>query len=99
MLDSEYELYNTIVKYSVHNANSPLDENVRNFMCKYNLTLDDWNQNINNVYEQVDMYVNNHADHAVECVATAVRELCDMRNSDDTQIFSGCNPKFMIDYI
>ena len=43
MLDSKYELYNTILKYSVHNANSTLGENVRNFMCKYNLSLDDWN--------------------------------------------------------
>ena len=32
------------------------------------------------------MYVNNRADHAVECVAFAVRELCDMRHSDDTMI-------------
>ena len=45
------------------------------------------------------MYVNNHADRAVECVAPAVRELCDMRDSDDTQIFSGWKPKFMIDVL
>ena len=30
------------------------------------------------------MYVNNHADRAVEYVTIAVRELCDMRDSDDT---------------
>ena len=85
MLNSEYELYNKIVKYSMHNANSTLGENVRYFMYKYNLTLDDWNQNINNIYKKVDMYVNNHADRAVECVAIAIRELCDMRDSDDTR--------------
>ena len=28
MLNSEYELYNKIVKYSMHNANSTLGENV-----------------------------------------------------------------------
>ena len=38
------------------NANSTLSENVRYFMYKYNLTLYDWNQNINNIYEKVDMY-------------------------------------------
>ena len=32
----EYELYNKIVKYSMHNANSTLGENVRYFMYKYN---------------------------------------------------------------
>ena len=73
MLNSEYELYNKIVKYSMHNANSTLGENVRYFMYKYNLTLDDCNQNINNICKKVDMYVNNHADCAVECVAIAVR--------------------------
>ena len=41
MLNSEYELYNKIVKYSMHNENSTLGENVRYFMYKYNLTLDD----------------------------------------------------------
>ena len=64
-------------------------------MYEYNLTLDDWNQNINKIYKNVDMYVKNHADPAVECVEIAVRELCVMRDSDDTQIFSGDEPKFM----
>ena len=88
MLVNEYELYNKIVKYSMHNANSTLGENVRYFMYKYNLRLDDWNQNINNIYKKVDMYVNNRADRVVECVAIAIRELCDIRSdSNDTQVF------------
>ena len=32
------------------------------------------------------MYVYNHADRAVDCVAIAIRELCDMRDSDDTVV-------------
>ena len=68
-------------------------------MYKYNLILDDWNQNINNIYKKVDMYVNYLADRAVECVAIAVKVLCDMRDSDDTQVFSGCEFKFMIDML
>ena len=43
------------------------------------------------------MYVNNHADPAVECAAIAVRELCDMHDSYDTQVFSGSELKIMID--
>ena len=31
----------------MHNASSTLSENVSHFVYKYNLTLDDWNQNIN----------------------------------------------------
>ena len=57
MLNSEYELYNKKVKYFMHNANSTLYENVRYFMYKYNLTLDDWNQNINSIYKKVDIYM------------------------------------------
>ena len=45
------------------------------------------------------MYVNNHADRAVECVAIAARELYDMRDSDDTRVFSGSELKLMIDML
>ena len=93
MLNSEYELLNKTVKYSKHNAENTLGDNVRYFMYKYNLTLDDWNQINNNIYKKVDMYLNNHADRAVECVAIAVRELCDMGDSDDTQVSSGSELK------
>ena len=83
----------------MHNANSTLGENVRYFMYKCNLTLDDRNQNINNIYTKVELYVNNHADRAVECVAIAIRELCDMRDLGDTQVFCGSELKFMIDML
>ena len=99
MLNSENELYNIIVKYSMHTANSTLGKNVSYFTNKYNLTLDDWNQNISNILKKVDMYVNNHADRAVECVAIAVRELCDLRDLDDTLVFSGSKLKFMINML
>ena len=45
------------------------------------------------------MYVNNHADRAFECVANAIRELCDMRDSEETRVFSGSELKFMIDML
>ena len=38
---------------------------------------------LNGIYKKVDMYVNQHV---AECVAIAVRELGDMRDSDDTQL-------------
>ena len=39
--------------------------------------------------------INTHADRAVECVAIAVRELCDTCDSDDAQSFS----RIMIDML
>ena len=60
---------------------------------------DDWNQNINNIYKKVNMYVNNHAGRAVKCVTIAVREKCDKRDLNDTQVFSYSKLKFMIDML
>ena len=37
--------------------NNTLGENVRYLMYKYNLSLDDWNQNNNNIYKKGDRYV------------------------------------------
>ena len=68
-------------------------------MYKYNLTLDDWNQNINNIYKKVDMYLNNHADRAAKCVEIAVIELCGIRDSDDTHVSCGSELKFMSDML
>ena len=45
------------------------------------------------------MHIKNHADRAVECVAIAVGELCGMRDSEDIQVFSGSELKFMIDIL
>ena len=45
------------------------------------------------------MYVYNHTDRVVESVAIAVRELCDVRDSDATQVFSGSELKLMIDML
>ena len=41
-VNSQNELYNKIVTYSMQNTNSASGEKVRYFMYKYNLTLDDW---------------------------------------------------------
>ena len=58
------------------------------------------------IYIHIDFFINglgsetnNHTDRAVECVAIAIRELCDMRDSDDTRVFSGSELKFMIDML
>ena len=45
-------------------------------MYTYNLTFHDCDQNINIIYRKVDVYVNNHFDLAIKCVAIAVGELC-----------------------
>ena len=45
------------MKYYLHNRNSTLGENVRYFMHKYNIVFTDWFENINILYNKIDMYV------------------------------------------
>ena len=42
LFNSGYDIYRTIIKYSLHNRNTTLGENVRYFMHKYNIVFTDW---------------------------------------------------------
>ena len=57
LLNSGYDIYRTITKNSLHNRNATLGENVRYFMHKYNIVFTDWFENINILYNKIDIYV------------------------------------------
>ena len=57
LFNSGYDIYRTIIKYSLHNRNTTLGENVRYFMHKYNIVFTDWFENIDILYNKIDMYV------------------------------------------
>ena len=46
-----------IIKNSLHNRNTTLDENVRYFMHKYNIVFTDWFENINILYNKIDIII------------------------------------------
>ena len=87
MFNSNYDLYRSIIKYSLHNSNTTLGENVRNFMHKYNIVFTEWFENINTLYKKIDIYVKNNFDAECYYVRTTVRELCEARDN-------GC-PQFL----
>ena len=57
MHNSNYDLYRTIIKYSLHYGNTTLGENVRYFMHKYNIVFTDWFEYINTLYKKIDIYM------------------------------------------
>ena len=68
----------------MYNANSTSGENdVRYFMYKYNLTLDDWNQNISNIYKKV--YIDGHESKQAIFILAIVQE---SRNTSAFRYFS-----------
>ena len=87
LINNEHDLYNTIVKYSLYNNSTTIGENIRYFMYKYKITVDEWDQPLKVLYDKIDKYICQFKKLDIECTAMAVRELCESRDSYDTQIF------------
>ena len=67
--------------YSVLIAYTTLDENVRYFMHKCNIVFTDWFENINILYNKIDMSVKHNFDAESFYLGTTIRELCEARDS------------------
>ena len=87
LFNSGYDIYRTIIKYSLHNRNTTLGENVRYFMHKYNIVFTDWFENIDILYNKIDMYVKHNFDAESFYVGTTIRELCEARDNCCPQFF------------
>ena len=64
-----------------------ISENIRYFMYKYKITVDEWDQPLKVLYDKIDKYLCQFKKLDIEWTAMAVRELCESRDSYDTQIF------------
>ena len=73
--------------YYLHNRNTTLGENVRYFMHKYNIVFTDWFENIDILYNKIDMYVKHNFDAESFYVGTTIRELCEARDNCCPQFF------------
>ena len=99
LFNSNYDLYRTIIKYSLHNGNTTLGENVRYFMHKYNIFFTEWFENINTLYKKIDLYVKNNFDAECYYVGTTVRELCEARDNGCPQFLERSDILRMIDIL
>ena len=53
LFNSQYELHESVVKYSFYNGESTLAENIRYLMYKYGISIDDWDQSLSYVANKV----------------------------------------------
>ena len=97
MFNSGYGIYRTIIKNSLHNRNTTLGENVRYIMHKYNIVFTDWFENINTLYNKIDIYVKHNFDAESFYVGTTIRELCEARDNCCPQFFERGELLRMID--
>ena len=80
-------LFSRICKYSIHNAYSTVGENIRYVVYKYDLLYDDWFGHLNKMCVKLDAHVHSITNYDDVCIANAIRELCEARDSGITQFF------------
>ena len=66
---------------SFTNMNSTIAENIKYFMNKYNFTYYDWFGPLHVILKKIECYVINSASIDDICAATAIRELCNERDT------------------
>ena len=64
----------------MHNSDTTIGENIRYFMYKYKIVYDDWFNDISNIFN-----IKNTTQLDDICLAGAIRELCDARDSGFVQ--------------
>ena len=69
----------------MHNSDTTIDENVRYFMYKYKIIYDDWFNDFSNIFNTIDSHIQNTTQLNDICLAGAIRELCESRDSGIVQ--------------
>ena len=91
LFNSNYALYSNILRLSLQNCNSTMGKNVRYLMHKYGIVNSDWSQNINILYSKIESYSNRLLNIEHKCTGSVIRELCETRDSCNTQFLSARN--------
>ena len=76
-----------------------MGENIRYFMYKYNTSYNDWYGNLSNIYVKIDKHVRSITNYDNICIAGAIRELCEARDSGVPQFADATQLKSMIDIL
>ena len=83
----------------MHNSDTTIGENVRYFMYKCKIVCDDWFNDLSNIFNRIDNQIKNTTQLDDICLAGAIRELCEARDSGFVQFvdrYQMCN---MIDML
>ena len=65
----------------MHNSDTTIGENVRYFMYEYKIVYDDWFNDLSNIFNTIDSHIQNTTQLDDVCLASAIRELCESRDS------------------
>ena len=67
---------------------STIGENMRYFMYKYKFSINDWYRPLSFLNNKIDTYASCTVNFDIVCTATAIKELCQVRDMGDTQLFN-----------
>ena len=81
------------------NTDSTIGENIRYLIYKYDLLYDDWFRDLNRIYVKLDVHVHSITNYDDVCLADAIRELCEARDSELTQFVDENQISGMIDML
>ena len=81
------------------NTDSTIGEIIRYFIYKYDLLYDDWFRDLDRIYVKLDAHVHSITNYDDVCLADAIRELCEARDSDLTQFVGENQISGMIDML
>ena len=83
----------------MHNSDTTIGENVRYFMYKYKIVYNDWFNDLSNIYNRIDNQIQLITQLDDICLACAIRELCEARDSDVVQFVDRNQMCNMIDML
>ena len=99
LFNSDNVLFSRICRCSVYNSDTAMGENIRYFMYKYNISYNDWYGNLSNIYVKIDTHVRSITNYDNICIAGAIRELCEARDSGVPQFVDATQLNSMIDIL
>ena len=76
-----------------------MGENIRYFMYKYKLLDSDWYGDLSKIYLKIDAHVHSITNYDDICIAGAIRELCEARDSGLPQFVDAIQINSMIDIL
>ena len=85
LFNSDNALFSRIIRYSMHNSDITIGENVRYFMYKYKIVYNDWFIDVSHIFNRIDNQIQLITKLDDICVAGAIRELCEARDSGVVQ--------------
>ena len=69
----------------MHNSDTTIGENVKYFMYKYKIVYNDWFNDLSNIYNRIDNQIQLITKLDDICLAGAIRELSEARDSGVVQ--------------